>query len=35
MISEYVLFDLPVGISREKVVKDMEDIAPHWRKIVT
>ena len=32
MISEYVLFDLPVGISREKVVKDMEDIAPHWRK---
>ena len=32
MISEYILFDLPAGISREQVVKDMEDIAPHWRK---
>lgn len=32
MISEYVLFDLPPGISREQVVKDMEAIAPSWRR---
>lgn len=32
MISEYVLFDFPEGITRERVVKDMEEIAPFWRK---
>lgn len=32
MISEYVLFNLPEGISREQAVKDMEEIAPLWRK---
>jgi len=32
MISEYVLFDLPKGITREQAVKDMEAVAPAWRK---
>jgi hypothetical protein len=32
MITEYVLFDLPAGISREDVVKGMHVVAPRWRK---
>lgn len=31
MITEYVLFDLPTGISREEVVAGMREVAPHWR----
>ena len=31
MITEYVLFDLPTGISRDKIVQGMRDVAPHWR----
>ena len=32
MITEYVLFHLPEGISRDKVVAGMHDVAPRWRK---
>lgn len=32
MITEYVLFDLPRGISREEVVAGMHGIAPRWQK---
>lgn len=32
MITEYVLFDLPAGISREQVVAGMYEIAPRWQK---
>ena len=32
MISEYILFDLPAGITREEAVQDMVEIAPIWRK---
>lgn len=31
MITEYVLFDLPPGITREEVVQGMRDVAPRWR----
>ena len=32
MITEYVLFDLPKGISRDEVVAGMHAVAPRWRK---
>lgn len=32
MITEYVLFNLPAGISREAVVQGMHEVAPRWRK---
>lgn len=32
MITEYVLFNLPVGISREDVIAGMHEVAPRWRK---
>jgi hypothetical protein len=31
VITEYVLFDLPAGITREQVIADMHDVAPRWR----
>ncbi len=31
MITEYVLFDLPPGITREDVVQGMREVAPRWR----
>lgn len=31
MFTEYVLFDLPPGLSRDEVVRDMEAVAPRWR----
>ncbi|MBE7417732.1 MAG: YdhR family protein [Ideonella sp.] len=31
MITEYVLFDLPQGITREAVVAGMHEVAPRWR----
>jgi len=31
MITELVMFDLPNGITREKVVADMRQSAPKWR----
>jgi hypothetical protein len=31
MITEYVLFDLPPGISRDEVVRGMREVAPRWR----
>lgn len=31
MITEYVLFDLPAGMSREQVVAGMRAVAPKWR----
>jgi hypothetical protein len=31
MITEYVLFDLPAGISREEVIAGMREVAPRWR----
>lgn len=31
MITEYVLFSLPEGISREEVVAGMHEVAPRWR----
>ena len=31
MITEYVLFALPPGMSREQVVAGMHEIAPRWR----
>lgn len=30
MITEYVLFDLPASIAREKVVEGMHEVAPRW-----
>jgi hypothetical protein len=32
MITEYVLFDLPRGISRQEVVAGMHEVAPRWQK---
>lgn len=31
MITEYVLFNLPAGISRDEVVQGMRDVVPRWR----
>jgi Putative mono-oxygenase ydhR len=31
MITEYVLFGLPAGISRAEVVAGMHEVAPRWR----
>jgi len=31
MITEYVLFRLPAGISRAEVVQGMHEVAPRWR----
>lgn len=31
MITEYVLFDLPRGLTREEVVAGMHEVAPRWR----
>jgi hypothetical protein len=31
MITEYVLFDLPEGITRNEVVQGMRDVVPRWR----
>src|ERR1035437_811207 len=31
MITEYVLFSLPAGITRNEVVQGMRDVAPKWR----
>jgi hypothetical protein len=31
MITEYVLFDLPAGISRDEVIRGMREVAPRWR----
>lgn len=31
MITEYVLFQLPAGISRAEVVQGMHEVAPRWR----
>jgi hypothetical protein len=32
VITEYVLFDLPSGMSRDEVVAGMREVAPRWRK---
>jgi hypothetical protein len=32
MITEYVLFDLPAGMSRETVVAGMHEVAPRWQR---
>jgi len=32
VITEYVLFDLPVGISRHDVVAGMHEVAPRWQR---
>jgi hypothetical protein len=32
MITEYVLFDLPAGITRDEVVAGMHEVAPRWQK---
>ena len=32
MITEYVLFDLPPGISRDQVVAGMHEVAPRWQR---
>lgn len=32
MITEYVLFDLPEGMSRREVVDGMHEVAPRWQK---
>ena len=32
MITEYVLFDLPSGMSREEVVAGMHEVAPRWQR---
>ncbi len=32
MITEYVLFDLLKGFSREEVVAGMHEVAPRWQK---
>ncbi|MBL0150877.1 MAG: monooxygenase [Ideonella sp.] len=31
MITEYVLFALPAGITRDEVVRGMREVAPHWQ----
>jgi hypothetical protein len=31
VITEYVLFDLPQGISRDEVVAGMHEVVPRWR----
>ncbi|MFO1219469.1 MAG: YdhR family protein [Burkholderiaceae bacterium] len=31
MITEYVLFDLPAGMTREQVIAGMHEVAPRWR----
>lgn len=31
MITEYVLFGVPAGITRAEVVQGMRDVAPRWR----
>lgn len=31
MITEYVLFRLPPGITRDEVVAGMHEVAPRWR----
>lgn len=31
MITEYVLFDLPTGITRQEVLQGMQEVAPRWR----
>ena len=30
MITEYVLFDLPPGLTRDEVVRGMHEVAPRW-----
>ncbi len=32
MITEYVRFALPAGITREEVVDGMREVAPRWRR---
>lgn len=32
VITEYVLFDLPAGISRQEVIDGMYEVAPRWQK---
>lgn len=32
MITEYVLFKLPAGISRDEVVRGMHEVAPRWQR---
>ncbi len=32
MITEYVLFSLPPGITREEVVAGMHEVAPRWQR---
>jgi len=32
MITEYVLFGLPAGITRDEVLQGMRDVARKWRK---
>lgn len=31
MITEYVLFDVPPGITRDELVAGMHEVAPRWR----
>jgi hypothetical protein len=31
MITEYVLFSVPPGMTREEVVQGMRDVVPKWR----
>jgi len=31
VITEYVLFDLPAGLSRDDVVRGMHEVAPRWQ----
>ena len=31
MITEFILFDLPAGISKDEVVQGMHDVVPRWR----
>lgn len=31
MITEYVLFSLPAGMTRAEVVQGMRDVVPRWR----
>lgn len=32
MITEYVLFDIPAGMTREQVIAGMHEVAPRWQK---
>ncbi len=32
MITEYVLFSLPAGITRDEVVAGMREVAPRWQR---